>query len=357
MSGPSEQSTSIIQCPQCQTKFAVDGSVLAEVASPRFHCSRCDFVFGLELKAQPTPAPRPSYPAFSINEPRASTAAEENTARAVGNAPAWSMATPSIDRSTTPRGLEIPKMSTGNAAPKAPHESHNDNFDFTQMDLDFKKREPLSDPFSISSFDTASAAAIPSPKIETPAAPREALPSFEYQRPATRWTGLAYTAAPLVFFLSILMGASFYLRQHHEQAEKLFSSLSKHTAQVAPAELSIVNPKFKRVALDSGESAYLVSGSIKNASQETFRDLKLEAVGFDEGGELVARTQVDAGATLTKTRVRSLTSEMIKNLQSGQLKNKVELKPGESEDFTIALLDGDPSKARFFATRIYSVTY
>lgn len=40
--------SSIIQCPACQTKFAVRTSQIEEVRSPRFHCSRCDHIFGLD---------------------------------------------------------------------------------------------------------------------------------------------------------------------------------------------------------------------------------------------------------------------------------------------------------------------
>ncbi|MFN8389192.1 MAG: zinc-ribbon domain-containing protein [Bdellovibrionota bacterium] len=42
----------IIQCPSCSTKFAVDSAQLADVDSPRFHCSRCDHFFELGQSAQ-----------------------------------------------------------------------------------------------------------------------------------------------------------------------------------------------------------------------------------------------------------------------------------------------------------------
>ena len=40
--------TQVIQCPSCQTKFAVQGSVIAGTSFPRFHCSGCDHVFSIE---------------------------------------------------------------------------------------------------------------------------------------------------------------------------------------------------------------------------------------------------------------------------------------------------------------------
>jgi len=50
--------TSIIQCPSCQTKFAVRTAQIEEVKNPRFHCSRCDHLFSLEeVLVTSTPAP------------------------------------------------------------------------------------------------------------------------------------------------------------------------------------------------------------------------------------------------------------------------------------------------------------
>ncbi len=38
----------IIQCPACNTKFALNASQLAGIDSPKFHCSRCNTIFSPE---------------------------------------------------------------------------------------------------------------------------------------------------------------------------------------------------------------------------------------------------------------------------------------------------------------------
>jgi predicted Zn finger-like uncharacterized protein len=38
----------IIQCPACSTKFAIEEAQLSDVSNPKFHCSRCNTVFGIE---------------------------------------------------------------------------------------------------------------------------------------------------------------------------------------------------------------------------------------------------------------------------------------------------------------------
>lgn len=69
--------TSIIQCPSCQTKFAVRTAQIEEVKNPRFHCSRCDHLFSLEeVLVTSTPAPLRKTVTFkpqSLTPPVAST--------------------------------------------------------------------------------------------------------------------------------------------------------------------------------------------------------------------------------------------------------------------------------------------
>ena len=53
--------TSIIQCPSCQTKFALRTAQLEEVRNPRFHCSRCDHIFSMDeilISSHPSPVKR-----------------------------------------------------------------------------------------------------------------------------------------------------------------------------------------------------------------------------------------------------------------------------------------------------------
>ncbi len=43
----------IIQCPACNTKFAINESQILGVENPKFHCSRCSTVFSLEDDSSP----------------------------------------------------------------------------------------------------------------------------------------------------------------------------------------------------------------------------------------------------------------------------------------------------------------
>lgn len=344
---------SIIQCPHCQTKFAIELANIAHLDSPRFHCSRCDHVFSLDSRnasGKVAPSTPPSAPP--------SNAIEQIDTREADLAKERALASSAFD--AVPRGFSL---SSSAAAPQPiqsqfePQASAGPRAPTGQMRFDFPDPQAGS--------QVAANAALARAPINTPAH------NFEKQNQATfaaaaltpsparsglsRWASFALMAAPLLFFLSAMVGASAYLNQDPSQADSFLMSISSGEPQVAPAELIVSKAQFRRVALDSGETAYLVSGTITNTTERDLRDIKIEGVAFDTSGAIVARTQVDAAATLVKTRVRALSMQMIRDLQSGQIKNKRDLKIGQSEDFLFALTDGKPESARFFSVRVYSV--
>lgn len=354
-----EQTHSIIQCPQCQTKFAVEKTSIQHLDAPRFHCSRCDSVFAFECK--------PKLPKHSI----ADSALEQPATQPLGSAlqkesenaeqVAESGLNDSEQITVRTRGLapeadwELPKslaISSSSQRQTNPHVKSTTT-EATQMGFNFggptqstvgnaalQHNQHLNDP-DLKRFE-----ATPFPS-EAQLSPRTGL---------SRWSSFAYIAAPLLFFVSGVLGASAYLNQNANQGEELVLSISPNLPQIPPVEVSIEETGFRRAALDSGEVVYLVSGTLINNSDETFKDVQLEGLGFDSRGGLVSRTKIDAGATLAKTRIRSLSLGMIEELQSGKIKSKQELKPGQSQEFTFALLDGKPELASYFSARVYSVS-
>jgi predicted Zn finger-like uncharacterized protein len=352
-----EHTHSIIQCPQCQTKFAVEKTSIQHLDAPRFHCSRCDSVFAFDAK--------PKLPKHSIAEsnPEQTTAAKfepnEQAAKISTEEGAHSSFTEASETIVRSRGLapetdwELPRslaISTSAQRQANPHvpspttEATQIGFNFggasavgnAALQQDRHSNDPDLKRFEATPFPT-----------EAQLRPRTGL---------SRWTSFAYLAAPLLFFVSGVLGTSAYLNQNASQGENLVLSISPNLPQIPPVEVSIEETGFRRAALDSGEVVYLVSGTLINNSEETFKDVQLEGLGFDSRGGLVSRTKIDAGATLAKTRIRSLSISMIEELQSGKIRSKQELKPGQSQEFTFALLDGKPELASYFSARVYSVS-
>src|SRR5262245_39401788 len=63
-----EAQVTVVQCPACRASFAVDTEVIAQHEYPRFHCSRCDNVFGYEL-AQPYQEVAHRQAGYDIEQP------------------------------------------------------------------------------------------------------------------------------------------------------------------------------------------------------------------------------------------------------------------------------------------------
>ncbi|MBX7145429.1 MAG: hypothetical protein K1X79_13350 [Oligoflexia bacterium] len=334
---------SIIQCPHCQTKFAIELANIAHLDNPRFHCSRCDHVFvheakpreGKRIEENVTPTPPALNKQIEQTEEKTSASVLEQVPRGFSLGAAQPTPTQTAPKLSSP-GQQIPEPDQMRFDFQAP------TFSASSRTNAALERKPIE--YSAPTFERQPTSSPTLPDLSSPS--RAGL---------SRWASFALMAAPLLFFLSAMVGASAYLSQDPDRADKLITGISGNEPQVAPADLSITKAQFKKITLDSGETAFLISGTLTNASDQDFRDITLEGLGFDASGSVVARTQVDAAATLVKTRVRALSTQMISDLQSGKIKNKQDLRAGQSRDFLFALTSGNPGQARFYSVRVYSV--
>lgn len=406
----SEDRHIIVQCPSCQTKFAVDNSLVAGLEAPRFHCSRCDHVFsfaspsstGEEAGTQAETSQLAEAPSLfeesaeNSDEPMHASFPEDLDEEETQGA----FVTPLGSRSSAPHE-SAPELAAHESAPNpepaqvqnqwsrfASRFTSRDSFDanaarevsirhepphehIEQIPLSFSPSESLSDtalasrPSEIRQATSARdllgspdeylpPSLIPDeafgPEIESAALPSTALPR------ATRpWVSFAWVCAPIVAFLCILASGSVLLASSERAAESVSSLLYPSAPQVAPADLMIRNARFKKVVLDSGETVRIISGELVNGSDRTFRDVLVEGMVFDSNGMLVDSVRAHAASGLAKTRLKSLSPDMIESFQARELVRRFELRPGERHEFMVALLSPESASARFFSTRVYSV--
>lgn len=141
----------IIQCPSCQTKFAIESTVISEVDEPRFHCSRCDNLFSMSpeneyiplavpanppasaevtakvdaqvIAAAPADRPRTTIPA-QMHPPQPTQSSQSQPSQSQSNQlhPSQSLPSQSQPRPLAPRSLQIPRTFTGPITTSAPHE-------------------------------------------------------------------------------------------------------------------------------------------------------------------------------------------------------------------------------------------
>ncbi len=379
----------IVQCPSCQTKFALDrrahdevdrilksGAVDSESTPviPRFHCSRCDHVFNLEESVElggPANSSKNELPVSPLPElpPQPPEHQPYRTESSDGDNFPDPQSMTSLQRDP-PRGLKIPSaFESEMSAIEAPHETlQSDDYPVdsgAQMSLSFPAHNRIEEQqahveHSIESDSLRSEQRGGSHSEES----LRAKASSRSRPEASSWKGLAFFVAPIFLFLTTLIALTLYVRSDPRAAIELSEQLFPNASRAAPPGLFLKSTRFRRLVLESGDEAYIVNGKISNDTADSFREVIIEAIAFDNLGKPIQRTAVSASNTLNRAKLKSLSPEMIRNIQSAEPGRNYLLKPGTDQDFVIALGQGGIyisgashrlPQARYFSARIYSV--
>jgi hypothetical protein len=312
----------IVQCPKCETKFAIEADGVEDLEFPRFHCSRCDNVFGFdESGAQPLTLEKqtsitPST-TFSVTPGSPKSQDSQFEVNSTPSEPSPVVSTASSARQTTfnpfsnPRDIVAPSsrgFTLGNVAAK---EQRGETFAQAQQAL------------AVADGDNKKG-----------------------------WGGVGLIALPILGLLT-LCAVLFITSQSATGAKALGSMISTGAPEAAPADLRLGQISAKTVTLDNGELIYVFNMSLTNNTEDIFKEVIVEGLLYDEGGKLLGAERISAASSLTKARIRSLSVEMIRSLQSGKLVRKFELSPGEETDITFAVL-APSEEVKFFSGRIFS---
>lgn len=306
---------SIVQCPECQTKFAVDSTAIDQYNDPRFHCSRCDHIFELDVS---------TLKPLVIETPK------------------------SISRTSAdfPRGLEIPKTLEPQFEALAPHESTGQEIEDVEQ-LEFDLPDNIINKTFGDEFDTDYAHH--SEFISNPAlASAPEIP----KRPK----GVLALLVPVLVFLGVIVAFGLTLQSSHDLAASFSEVIGANSLRVAPPGLYVKSSRIKKVVLSSGESLYLLSGTVRNDTSETFSEITGEGILFDQDGMPLISVKALANSALADTRVKSLSLNMIQDLQTKRPARRLELQPGQEQPLSVALYGPDLSKAKHYLLRLYSIS-
>ena len=97
-----------------------------------------------------------------------------------------------------------------------------------------------------------------------------------------------------------------------------------------------------------------MSGTIANSGQSNFYGIQLEAVAFNRFGKPLGTVRADASSVLAKSKVQSLTTEMIQQLQKGSSTKQLIIKPGQQREFAVALIGDEYAPAQHFGARVFA---
>ncbi len=414
-----QKKITVVQCPACQTKFAVDGNQLAAVEIPRFHCSRCDNVFTVDrvvlglsrtpqapeavhIEATPTPVVQQqeiAKPAlrdtaksptmiqdeyqFTFDFPQA----EEPT---IDSSP-QSFDFNSADFREEEDALSMSGTDFGVSVMKDPFESDALS-PVSDRDLESKLFAGISSGHESSSSHTSPFLQAPTPPTTLGDEPMGYAPfNRNTQRQATtdwsdtqygedlgvtantiqraprarflaslspQWRGVLTITTPLLGFLLILGLFTAFCVSNPQGASAMAQSFFPGKEMAAPTDLYITDSKIKRINLESGETVSVVSGTIVNRTEESFNEVLVEGLLFDRSGNVLGRKKINAASSLGRSRIQSLSPEMIEDLQNAKPAKRFELKAGQIFEFTMAIPEEiaiQPTTPSFFSARIYSV--
>ena len=362
--GSNKKRVSVVQCPACQTKFAVDSSAISAVSNPRFHCSRCDHVFSVSAIAEGG-AP---FQELHQQQPQIQQQPEIETPKVAVNPSTldfFENATQASVFGVDESGEDF-SASVMNEDPIDSSELPDEVFDYTPdehssnqqigdhlFDFGLTGSKSLEEePMGYGSLSRAESS--PLPKIDTPDNSIDPLlKKVVVKAPPSYKLLLAPSFASIILFGAIAI-LSMVSPKTITNISNGFIAAKEHTL---PTDLYVKKASLKRVVLDSGETVSVITGKVKNDSPHAIKELFLEAAIFDPKSKLLEKRKAHVASALTKSRVQSLTPQMLEDLQNAKPARSFNLKPNQEGDFTIVVPEPQAINSlppTSFVTRIYS---
>jgi hypothetical protein len=133
--------------------------------------------------------------------------------------------------------------------------------------------------------------------------------------------------------------------------------IAGRTAHLPPAELSVQDLNLQLEKTQSKETIPVIRGFVSNASDKTFEDVSIEALGFNARGELLVRARAPLRSALSREKISDLPLETVKKFQTALSASDASIKAGEKVAFSVALFlqDTAPQEVTYFSARVFSV--
>ena len=397
----------LVAYPSCGTKFAVESSAIASLEVPRFHCSRCDTVFVVEEPREEDPlstagSPPPAQnPRWVLTDP-VKTLLPDPPQHEAHSSPALKPSDFSIgsasSSSATPAAAAPPPYSPRVMNQDLQRESISMGSGLSllaQGEANLEAHKPVHPPVG-----TGSRPAMPQPLSPPPASKarnsRPSIPAFSQQPAlsaeeellfeqegqaatrgffgrlagavAARTRGLVRMSLPLAVIMGSLLLVSYSARVSPRSTDTLLSllipsPLTNSVPRLPPTDLAIRDLSLRFVRTSSRDTVAVVSGRLLNASGKSISDVTLEALGFNERGEVVTKARAPLRSALSSEKVSDLDRETIVKFQHALGARDTSIAASETVPFTVALIDQDShsgdspdlSQIKFFSARVFSV--
>lgn len=367
----SESQPLIIQCTSCHTKFAVPRKIVGDANHPRFHCSRCDTVFTLDrsILGLETPVERDQFK-FSFGTP-------EDTVT-LSNVHSPTPINSRFEETEEKIELTTPQFEGGVIA-------QDDYEPISDAQLGPDILNSLSESQSIQSEVPDVQTAMTIPEIEEPMGyeslrslrnqqPQEALGEIRHANPRepkeqekrkiisefffSALTPKQLLSATFALSLIVIATGTLWVTMSPLSADATLTPLNSGAVFPPPPNAYIQATTIKKLHIDSGETVSVITGMLRNDSPTTLKNVIVEGILYDSQGGVLVRRQVPIAASLGRSRIQSLSIDMIEDLQNSPPAKHSTVRSGTQSEFTIVIPENTQiADARFYASRIYSVEY
>ena len=193
------------------------------------------------------------------------------------------------------------------------------------------------------------------------------------RRFSPRTQGLISMSLPILGVMVALLGLSYTARISPQSIDALANaalpSFAKESvSHLPPSKLSVRNISFKFKKTRSKETIGVVTGSIINETGKNIVGVEVEALGFNDRGEIVLSSRAPLRSALGNEKIADLSLETVRRFQSSLNAREASIAPKETIPFTVALVNNrgesgdeteddslDLSKVKYFSARIFSV--
>lgn len=339
-----EETIIAIQCPSCKTKFGIDAGVLGQVTRPRFHCSKCDTTFSKSLASIMTALSRVSSESSGVTAARTElrdSAVGPSSHRNVEQSPIGQPSAPpstSLTREVAPKqvGQTVAATQVSSVGASASLRSSS-------------SRSPSS---SESNAGVGDETSFSSARAGTVGSVRDGRGDSE-----TMISRVFIALTPLVGIKLLLLGVTVWVVSNPRSVGRLHPRLLSTAQRVAPPEIQILKPQFRKQDLDNGDSVYVISGRVANRSGRGFSQIQVQGLTFDENSRPLQKGTGVAGSALTTAHLSTLSRQSIVEQQHGSLRRegketRVDAQGGA--EFAVVVAPSDETPA-FFSARVFAV--
>lgn len=408
----SQEEKVIIQCPKCQTKFSVSSEMISELELPRFHCSRCDNVFDMDPRTSASfeesdiaAAVAAADTTSAVDAPPQKEENDETEVAQLENArtmeinkdtlaqisdiikanapveeeesdpqdsseqtPVFSLDIPSSYQPAPPDSIaRAISQDSQEVSPSAKQLSMNltsqsesasgDEYSMPYGVTIGNSYEKFASEREVSRQDNPVLEELPDPLPDNSEGVIEHLPRFDKFPTVPRQPGgasLIVTPILLTLFLAGIL--SFVVARSPGIAETVAGHLGAPLAKFPPTGIYMEEIKFHNLALESGETVRVISGTVKNDSDKSVKNVVVEGFAFGKDGSILESVRVNAGTGFDAGKAAKLSLEEIRN---NKIRGKnADLPPNSKTHFVIPLSEQNNTAAKpeFFSARIHSVT-